>query len=150
MDGIDERNRELTDVYRRIMAANPDITHADACSMAVNSPASRWWVGYSYVYRELLRRVKGRSLADDPIFRRIKRHSPQRVKVYDALWERYKELAARREFQGCSTLFLTSFVLNEQAPSFLIRADYGKKIIERELRRARRERKQRLEDGEND
>jgi hypothetical protein len=146
----DERNRELLSVYKKIMRTQ-DVTHAQACKLAVNSPASRWYVGFSYVYRELLRRKKGRSLKDDPIFRHIRKHHPARERVYEHLWARFCELSRKREFELCSTLFLASFVLNEQAPNFVVSADVGKKIIERELRKARAERKAKMmhkDDGE--
>jgi hypothetical protein len=148
----DERNKELLSVYKKIMRTQ-DVTHAEACKLAVNSPASRWYVGFSYVYRELLRRKKGRSLKDDPIFRHIRKHHPARERVYEHLWARFCELSRKREFELCSTLFLASFVLNEQAPNFVVSPSVGKAIIERELRKARAERKAKMmhkDDGDKE
>lgn len=141
LDRIEERDAELLAAYKRIRRAT-NCTHAEACEKAVNSPASRYWVGTTYIYRELLRRSRNRTIKQDPYFRG-QSHRKDRLKVYDDLWERYNKLKVLREFRFCSTLFMASFVVNCQAPNFCISVSVGKKVIERELRKAHEAAKER-------
>ena len=122
MKDIEERDRELYITFKKLFSSK-NSTYTEAVREAVNSPCSRYYISSDFIYREILQRLKGNQ--------RIRRKHPRstREKAYDQLFEKFLELSQLREFKGCSTRFISSFLVGRPAPSFFLSLRRAKSII---------------------
>lgn len=120
-----ERDEELFKAFKKAYSRK-GVTYEEAIREAVNSPCSRYWVSPDYVYREVLARLKGYNWN-----KRRKQVRGIREKAYKDLYERFLVLSQRREFKGCSTRFISSFLVVHPAPSFFLSVRRAADIISR-------------------
>ncbi len=132
---IKQRDEEFYQAYRKAFQ-QPGITHKQAIQLAIHTPTSRYWVSSSYVYRDILSRIRGYAKRYDPS-RRCNKHHPCKSNMYDELFAIYKRLSRQRYFQGCSVYFIVSFVINSPAPRFYIGHCQAQRIITQKRKEAR-------------
>lgn len=133
---IHQRDEELYQAYKHAFL-QPGMTHRQAIHQAINTPTSRYWVSPSYIYRDILSRIRGYNAKADPASRRKHGCRPSRHNLYDELYTIYRRLSRQRYFRGCSTYFLISFVVNRPAPQFYISYVRARNIIARKRKEAR-------------
>ena len=134
---IHQRDEELYNAYKKAFQ-QAGMTHRKAVHIAIHTQTSRYWVSPSYIYRDILARIRGYNAKADPSSRR-KKPREQRYHLYDELFRIYKRLSSQRYFQGYSTYFLISFVVNRPAPQFYISYTRARNIIARKRKEAHKQ-----------
>jgi hypothetical protein len=129
IDFISLRNRELHEAYKRAFSDRDVRSHTQAIKRAIESPCSRFWVSTWQAYREILRLEKG---MNHPL-----NMKPERVEMMDLIYKNYLSLKNKREFEGCSVYFITSFAVGFPAPKFFISYSRALTIITRYNRRGK-------------
>ena len=130
VDFIPERDRELYGRYREALRSKDTRSHQEAIEIAIHSPASRFYISIFQAYRGILRIKKGLRKEGGRVIRN---------KMIHDIYERYKKLEAKREFRGCSTYFITSFAVYQEAPEFYLSYSRALAIISRINRERRNE-----------
>lgn len=114
-----ERDKDLYESYIAALGRKDVHSHKDAIRAAIHSPTKRCWISTYQAYRELLRMKKGKPPREHTI--------PKRLKLLEHIYERYKKLKEKPTFRGCSTYFITPFVLQEPAPEFYL--SYSRALV---------------------
>ena len=120
MDNIQERNAELRKLYRKFMN-EVNTTHSEAVKAAVNSPASRYWVSPTYLYREILRRKAGKP-------NKVKRPYGK-TSVYDQLYSDYLTISQRPMYRDMPLPMLCDLLVARPAPRFFISEKRASEVI---------------------
>lgn len=87
---IEPRNAEIRQIARRLRRDRPGMTIEESLALAVNMPASRWWIS-----EERAAQVVGQWRRLDPQLPKVR---TLRMRLYAALYELFK--ARRRDDPG--------------------------------------------------
>lgn len=105
------RNKELYEAYRNAFRKPEVRSHQQAIIEATVSHSSRYWISTLQACRYIIKLKKGLP---------IKSVNELKKKMILSIYEVYKILEKKPEFKGCSTYFITSFVIQKGAPEFYI------------------------------
>lgn len=134
-----QRDAELYAAYKRALQ-KPGTTVHKAIHDAIHTPTSRYWVGFSSVYREICARQRGYHTKHDPSSRRKKAHNC-RVKMIDELYKIYLNIKNSKYYKDCSIRFIVSLVIGQPAPRFYIDFRRAQAIIEQQRKIAQQKRR---------
>ena len=116
-----ERDQAFYDAYRKAWDKGAR-THAEAVTMALESPTPRLWVSERYLYLKLLAM-------------RLSRHSPtKRSGLYERLYERYMELRERKMGRRLTDAYIVRMLVYQPAKGF----PFGRRTAERIIKRMRK------------
>ena len=120
MENIQERDAELRAIYRKFMH-EVNVTHAEAVKAAVNSPASRYWVSPSYLYREILRRKAGKTTSV--------RRPYGKTAVYDQLYSDYLTIRNNTLYKDMPLQMLCDLLVARPAPRFFLSEKRASEVV---------------------
>lgn len=115
-DYTDERNAELRNAFFSQLGYS---TSAEALQKAVKTPSSRFWVDPDRA-RDIISRIE-----KDP--KSTHRMYPQRKRMYEALYHRYREM--NRQFPGQSKIQTVTMAVYSQAPEFFLTPSAARRIV---------------------
>ena len=126
---IPERDLELFNAYKDALRSADVRSHQQAILKAIKTPTSRFWVSTFQAYRSILRLRKGENMGAAT--------RDTRRDMFLSIYERYKAIEKKPEFRGCSTYFIVSFAVQQQAPEFYISYSRASAIITKMKKQAR-------------
>jgi len=120
-DFTPQRNRELHQAYRRAAAASAYINLREVCTIASNSPCSRFWVSEERATVVVSALLKGQYVLDSM--------SPQKREMFLEIFKRVQE--QRKETPSMSVYDAVFLAVNSPAPKFYMTPNTVVEIISR-------------------
>lgn len=127
----DERDRDLLNVYRRIISEASHINLYEAVDKAVNSPAKRFYVSAYRARNVIMRMIKNKPLNN--VY-------PCKKEMFAEIYRRV--MVKRAFFPNKPLLIAIEEVLAEPAPKFYLEKESGVSILHKIQKKLRCQQKQ--------
>lgn len=106
-----ERDIALYKQFKKTWGENPDLPYEEVINKVLESPQPRMWMGFSKVYRTLLRLVRGEKKNEK---------WKSRKGFEEEVWAKYQRLKRQVIFREASIYLLASFIIAEPSRGFYL------------------------------